>query len=1806
MSGYEEIKKAFAAYTKHIPKGRIVIPPDYLDNVVCNTACPSWRAQDVSDVGSDFRNPLSPDYFRIGDCVFRIPPEQISVTVLSQTKQTVGLRQKDSVKSKTGYRQREIRVPVVFNGYDQINGYKVPGPFGIQYVDGLRPLIAQVKKTPFLPVENYHLNVNLNIHAVVIGGLSIHTVEDFPDLLEGELILYEFNAQPYLTLPTEAMNDMIDWDLFRWYYQRSMQYIDDNSTYLEPMNEDAGDWFKFYVIEEEVLAALTNAMEDVTNIQDYYMKEVVMPDDIYVKSIYVGMGNLIKSIFLSDHSAPTTQYLGATSSLISCTFQTQNEEAISIFNNLHELTEEYAKDYRNRNIQGYIRFDNAFTRLFGIKYVMIESCMVDTVPGFPDLYEITVVMSSYDKTQAKLHKPTGISPVNEQGDVYDLLTNRARGFKTSAYYDQLVEDMLDRIDLYPDLELPTVEEVNNAIVAINVFRIKNGLNPLPYASFAGTSKDRVEPDFYFCYPTMEQMGLLEIMEDASDIKEISDRIGQILRKTLNGETTGTVTDNTGVSVANPTTNLSIPTRTDYDMPWDQMKDIFKIYDTGVIYDIQTGITFAVQRTSGSNHANVETLTRADTEKMRKAVGGKWSWNRRPVVFLFKGKAYAASMNGMPHAGFDDLPEGAQIRWAWDTLRRPEEYTKTDYVFPEGGGTAGNMDHIKGNGMDGHFCLHFKGSKIHWSGNTDDRHQKAIQEAKQWIIQNNAEPKLLGIDVSGNEIKSTKPISDTATPVTEIPGIVNSSKATTVDIDRLGEPIRVKVGEPIDNTSEGLTERMCVDMIRYNRRGTMARAFPTFLMLFVDEGMWLDGRRSWSNYYVWHSLCNISVEKDRHKPADTATIQLINIYNSLGTNPKVDRGEYSFFNEFLKSLKIYSYELLSQLTANRSRLLSAFNVKPGARIHIRIGYGAKASDLPVVFNGTIAEVNTQDVVTVVAQGDGYELTLRPVGINKEDEVNRRIVMGAEPENIITYLLTARAKPFWFNMSGGRWGEMSKYGIEHFGTLYYRDMEAFFRESLKFYGLEDHFEEVIMDDGGLDKLLYAIMYGAIQIDSGLRSILLHLYPAIDGQNVHYEDLDIIKNIYKANLKGVVRTQSKNKDIKITELWDREPDIKFYIYNRTPWDICQLLAAAVPEYICQPHSHQFRSTLFYGMPHWNVQYKYEYDYNTDTVYTYAKPFQQLHIVNSLYDIIDNKIRAVPPEFTAVIPTYNLGNEAETKRGLTLFADSEVKGEMQKHKMLDTTIYWNTPGPQVLDNILPIFGIDPGGNVSRTMGISALQDAFKDMYQDTLLILGDASIKPYDVIAIDDNYVGMAGTTEVGKVIIHMGIDTGFVTEIKPDLITVHLQADMSRYTAIHLCANIAAAIGVHVRSAKLCAKLVRGARKLFSGIKAATSSSTAVTTITTQGANVLKSTTGVKNVVSAVKAAKTSSTAMKVGTAIGTGVVSFGISLLIWGLIDNVFDHFVEWFENKNVIKIYPLWYDDKPFVAGINGHKNLIPGYTDSDFYQNYESDSEEKDVILHSTKVTQALLGDEGNRLSEQFEKESQLLTPKEEDRKLLEEYNNYLEENYAYTIWEHKNTWGQKNTVANPPEGIENTYRPINANFYEKEVDGIYYAGFYGKHSESSKTLYGQFPVFAFADGKVILVAITRSTLEEMQAKRPQDQLTSARASLKAGFDRFIVEMRHLFDPLKNEMQYNTVIVIEHSSKDSNGKLHTWMTIYGSLLTSFVVPGDVVKGGQPIGVAGALTRMINAVPGVEYPKFQIITDGENARPSYWMEEKYWK
>ncbi len=149
--------------------------------------------------------------------------------------------------------------------------------------------------------------------------------------------------------------------------------------------------------------------------------------------------------------------------------------------------------------------------------------------------------------------------------------------------------------------------------------------------------------------------------------------------------------------------------------WDVVKKKLTNHPTLKIIDFQTGVTWDVivgnENVLGSLHADVEPKTIKDFETTIN-LWGTTSWNPRPVLVMMPdGELIAASIHNMPHAGIEEEP-----------------YLKIVQNRTGGYGKGLNRDYVKENGMSGHVCLHFYGSKSHKTKKEDFVHQNAVRVA----------------------------------------------------------------------------------------------------------------------------------------------------------------------------------------------------------------------------------------------------------------------------------------------------------------------------------------------------------------------------------------------------------------------------------------------------------------------------------------------------------------------------------------------------------------------------------------------------------------------------------------------------------------------------------------------------------------------------------------------------------------------------------------------------------------------------------------------------------------------------------------------------------------------------------------------------------------------------------------------------------------------------------------------------------------------------------------------------------------------
>lgn len=141
--------------------------------------------------------------------------------------------------------------------------------------------------------------------------------------------------------------------------------------------------------------------------------------------------------------------------------------------------------------------------------------------------------------------------------------------------------------------------------------------------------------------------------------------------------------------------------------------------------------------------------------------------------------------------------------------------------------------------------------------------------------------------------------------------------------------------------------------------------------------------------------------------------------------------------------------------------------------------------------------------------------------------------------------------------------------------------------------------------------------------------------------------------------------------------------------------------------------------------------------------RPFRRYHLITSDHHILANNIRASQRgTFNAVTLQYGGGNV------YTLKADDSIPDELTRVQA------FNYPS---CDN----------ETLARRYCIGLLNRHLKDVYKGEIIVTG-MDIDPYDQCYLHDERLGMYGGFEVEQVVDTFTPETGWITEITPDLIT------------------------------------------------------------------------------------------------------------------------------------------------------------------------------------------------------------------------------------------------------------------------------------------------------------------------------------------------------------------------------------------------------------------------------------------------------
>ena len=726
----------------------------------------------------------------------------------------------------------------------------------------------------------------------------------------------------------------------------------------------------------------------------------------------------------------------------------------------------------------------------------------------------------------------------------------------------------------------------------------------------------------------------------------------------------------------------------------------------------------------------------------------------------------------------------------------------------------------------------------------------------------------------------------------------TDEETTSDSQKLWNYIMKEAYTKLADDPQAYVLHSYYDMLINDKRGRLIRAFPTYYVLFVDEGRKIGSWKLFDNFYNMSAISEITVSKSRKIPADTCSFVMSNMYTSYAaTYDNTTRQQYvdvyGLRDVFNSIFCPESYFRKEDSLRRRKENLETVVLQPGVRIHVRMGYGADASRLPIAFNGRIAEIDVNEVVQVIAQGDGIELynplnTLGEIDAVSLTEAQSWTTMlkdlrgsmkrgGESPRTLLSKLLTAKYggvfKTVARGLSNNRFYGDNPFGIYHFG---------------------DNRFNSIFSEGETVQNLYEVCDATL-------------------------------------LKGSNELYTSRENSMAT------PTINTSIQDKTFWDILHLCANSGIGYMGAIRDFGLRSTVCLCKP--NHYYAYAYrkiddeDGQTDgKIIERRKPFQQFHYYDSYTDIVYNSIKAseknMKTNATGIWESTDMiWGKSQATVG-PIYLDMNIYPEHQKSMTVDTTLVSDGVGGLELNFLTHYsenWASDANDNkvnkaLAERVTTNVLRESVSNMYCGELCVLGDTSIKPYDRFYINDCYEDMQGHLEVEGVVYSMNSSTGFTTTIFPDAIvrnTDDVLESSKRIVDGTFIGSLVVAVGGRLMGISTFARLDTVLlRTLTTGITKFAQPAA------TYGVSVLGKFFGIQKY-STLSEAGTAAmqTLPTAASIITTAVIAAGIYICV----NNVKSWVSSFLRHINALSVYPIFKNQRPLIAGMAGHKGSVMGY-----------------------------------------------------------------------------------------------------------------------------------------------------------------------------------------------------------------------------------------------------------------------------------------
>lgn len=1006
---------------------------------------------------------INPWECRIGGSKFFIPPININVSSVFKSGSMTGaaIRQQSAPKFNSGHTETVIDMTIYFSSYEEIFGFEdeifrinfdnaeaeldlsqyhpsdrrlfslAPAANSDdqsidKFLSSLRGLIAQFKYAPFLPVRNAYLNRSFGITGVVLKDMTISTVPDYPFCLVVNLTMYKFNHKVYLPM-IDHFDQAIHWGRFRQYMGRAAGRLAQSAR---PIKEFA---FVDTPEPQQVRPTVRSASEilnetrvpDVPAIQTYTRHSsfdsnriefwypistpaaVELPDisdmrydDIVFNQQRKNWWQRFLGVMGFDVNTDPDRYRRAREMAeergtgfivnqnefsIFTAYLNRVRLALNLMNN-RELNKYYEDRLRQEGIApGSAQAEELRIRTENVWFhAMYRFFMED--PTFAR------ALASQDRRGRQLSINEWEVPMVPRD--LDMDTIKIQGISVT------LGNVIARLQLQMQDE-PTHQHIGGADTLLSVSMIIQGEN--------------AETELVKLRTMFEHISGLARLEHAHGVlgflgikNIITELVGMRYVMPLNFEVN---------TVPNyPHVYEATLVMTDFDIFQQKREQLSAEQQAELVESFgKRNPFFRIKQLWGMFNAY------PDFPLSVRDVRGKVVGHLDPDYYfrsfksldedIFLSEESQKFANLEPSSGADEIRRAIQ---EIDREAREDAQRKTSPA------------HNFLDGVGVHHCLGM--------GAGGTREYCTIDDSG-FSLHSNEEPFL----ING---RFNEPHAGNVLTEPELEGMTPASGYMQPYLDSSGDPWFQ-------------FEAMTQDMLYRDNTGRMIRAYPSYMLWLIDEAGPLGSFKLFDNFYGLQSVIDMSIVQSEDILGDTLVLRVSNLYSKLSTKMNDMLDEDNPGARMINQMTTWLHRRQSQ--GNYIIDLETMQLRPGIRVHLRLGYGSNPNVLDTVFNGTITEVHTGEIVTIVAQSDAMELSALVESSNEKGH-SGKIDGGmtglymSEPRDLMISLLTqgsSKVKEFVAHATQGEVFSENRFGIRHFGTMFYQVLDG--REAAR---LESH--------------------------------------------------------------------------------------------------------------------------------------------------------------------------------------------------------------------------------------------------------------------------------------------------------------------------------------------------------------------------------------------------------------------------------------------------------------------------------------------------------------------------------------------------------------------------------------------------------------------------------------------------------------------------------------------------------------------------------------------------------------------------------